>query len=130
MTSGTTGQTSTLGQQPRLLLQRLLGGSPHLAQVWFHAAVLDKYRQAAGYKVIRTASVGRVRGPQWTLDFGIAGESDSLIHVSAGEIAGRLPEPEQGHWAEHGVGPPASHNYVLMQVTRGACIDDGDVRPW
>jgi hypothetical protein len=23
-----------------------------------------------------------------------------------------------------------SANYVLMQMTRGACIDDGDVRAW
>lgn len=130
MTTGTAGQTTTLGQQSRLLLQRLLSGSPHLAQVWFHAAVLDRYRQAAEHKVIRTASVGRVRGPQWTLDFGIAGDADTLIHVSAGEIAARLPETEREHWAEHGVALPASQNYVLMQVTRGACIDDGDVRPW
>ncbi len=121
--------TST-GRQPRLLLQRLLGGAPHLSQVWFHSAVLEKYRQAVGYNVIRTDTVGRLRGPQWTLDFGIADAGEVLIHVSAGEIAGRLPESEREHWAAHGASLPVSDNYVLMQITRGACVEDGDVRPW
>jgi hypothetical protein len=119
-----------VGEQPALLLKRLLAGAPQLAQVWFRASVLDRYRGATGYRVIRTSTVGRVRGSQWLLDFGIAGEADDLIHVSAGELSGRLPESEQAHWGAHAYGPPVSANYVLMQITRGACVDDGDVRAW
>jgi len=118
------------GGQGELLLRRILAGTPQLAQIWFRADVLDRYREDRTYRVIRTDSVGRVRGGQWLLDFGIAGDGDGLIHVSAGELAGRLPPAEQAHWAAHVAVPPVSGNYVLMQLTRGACIDDGDVRRW
>jgi hypothetical protein len=113
-----------------VLQRRALAGAPALAQVWFRAEVLDRYRGQAGYRVIRTDTVGRVRGAQWLLDFGIAGEGDRLIHASAGDLAERLPESERAHWAAHATGLPLSANYVLMQMTRGACIDDGDVRAW
>ena len=80
--------------------------------------------------MIRTNSLGRLRGPQWLVDLGIAGDGDSLIHLSAADAAERIPEPEREHWAAHGLGLPASGHYLMMQLTRGACIDDGDVRPW
>ena len=112
-----------------LLCRRLLGGTPALAQVWFLARVLDKYRGVAGYKLVRTDTVGRLRGPQWTLDFGIAGEGDSLIHCSAADVE-RIPQTEHEHWAACATGLPLSANYTLMQLTRGACIDDGEVRAW
>lgn len=124
--AGTRGGTPpTIG----LLWRRVLGGRPELVQVWFEARVLDKYRGAAGYKVIRTNTVGRVRGAQWLLDFGIAGESDSLIHVSSADLI-RIPESERAHWAGHARALPLSSNYVAMQLTRGSCIDDGDTRTW
>jgi hypothetical protein len=110
--------------------RRILSGTPALAQVWFRAAVLEKYRGLAGYTLIRTNTVGRLRGPQWLLDFGIAGEGDRLIHVSAADAAERIPAAEREHWAGHATGPAASANYLSMQLTRGACVDDGDVRPW
>ena len=122
--------TAEAGQPQTVLFRRLLGGAAELAQVWFHSAVLDKYRGMAGYKVIRTNTVGRLRGPQWTLDFGIGGEGDSLIHLSAGDAAARLPAGEREHWAAHAAALPMSANYVTMQLTRGACVDDGDVREW
>src|SRR5262245_20875392 len=118
------------GGPGELLLRRILAGTPQLAQVWFRADVLDRYREDRTYRVIRTDTVGRVRGPQWLLDFGIAGDGDGLIHVSAGDLSVNLPPSEQAHWGAHAAGPPLSRNYVLMQLTRGACIDDGDVRRW
>lgn len=125
MTSVGAGTPPTVG----VLWRRVLAGSAELAQVWFEAAVLETYRTAPGHKIIRTNSVGRVRGPQWTLDFGIAGDDEGLIHVGAGDLD-RIPEAERAHWAAHARSLPLSANFVAMQLTRGACIDDGDVRPW
>jgi hypothetical protein len=116
--------------QAQLLLRRVLGGAPQLAQLWFRAEVLDRYRSLSGYRVIRTNTVGRVRGPQWLVDFGIAGAGDALIHASAGDLAASLPEAERAHWAPYLETLPTSANYLMMQATRGACIDDGDVRAW
>ena len=110
-----------------LLTRRVLGGAGQLAQLWFDAAVLDKYR-AAGGRVLRTSSMGRVKLPAWSLDFGIA--SDALIHLSVGEAQTRLPEGEREHWAAHAVTPVVSANYVTVQVTHGTCVDDGDLRDW
>jgi hypothetical protein len=107
----------------------VLSGQHDLAQLWFRSEVLDKYLGADGYKTVRTNSVGRVRGPQWMVDFGIAGEGDDLVHLSVREAA-RIPETERAHWSAHAAGMPVSANYVTMQLTRGACIDDGDVRAW
>jgi hypothetical protein len=115
--------------QHTLLVKRVVGGAPGLAQVWFQADVLDKYRGASAYKIIRTDTVGRLRGPEWTLDFGIAG-GDSLLHLSAKDASERIPAAERDHWAHHAVALPASANFLTMQLTRGACIDDGDVRRW
>src|SRR5439155_9737380 len=112
------------------LYRRVLQGATGLAQLWFDAAVLDKYRRSEAYKIVRTNTVGRVRGPQWTLDFGIAGHDDSLVHLSAADAASRIPEGEREHWATYAALLPASAHSLLMQITRGACVDDGDVRPW
>jgi hypothetical protein len=115
--------------QLALVQRRVLAGNTGLAQVWFRSAVLERYRHLPGYKIVRTNTVGRLRGPQWTADFGIAGDGDSLIHLSA-EAASAIPEAEREHWAQHATGLPVSASYLTMQLTRGACIDDGDVRPW
>ena len=110
-----------------LLTTRLLGGASQLAQVWFDAAVLERYR-AAGGRVMRTNSMGRVKLPAWSLDFGIA--ENALIHVSLGDAQARIPEGERAHWAAHAVTPALSANYVSVQVTHGTCIDDGELRDW
>lgn len=116
------------------LVTRALGGFPGLAQVWFDAAVLDRYRGLPGYAIQRTDTVGRVRCGTWRLDFGIAGAgadgSAAVIHASIGDLAERVPEPERAHWAAHALLPAASTNFLMMQATRGACIDDGDTRDW
>ena len=111
----------------RLVTLRVLGGAFQLAQLWFDAAVLEKYR-AAGARVMRTRTMGRLKLPAWTLDFGIAAQT--LIHVSTGEAQARIPAAERDHWAAHAVTPALSANYVTVQVTHGTCVDDGDLTDW
>jgi hypothetical protein len=118
-----TGRSGAAG----LVTRRVLGGAAQLAQLWFDAAVLQKYRESGG-RVLRTSSMGRVKLAAWSLDFGIA--SDALIHVSAGEAQARIPAGEREHWAAHAVTPALSLNYVTVQVTHGTCVDDGDLRDW
>ena len=110
-----------------LLTRRVLGGAGQLAQLWFDAAVLERYR-TSGARVLRTNTMGRVKLPAWSLDFGIA--SETLIHVSTGEAQTRIPAGEREHWASHAVTPALSPNYVTVQVTHGTCVDDGELRNW
>ncbi|MBI4497388.1 MAG: hypothetical protein HY689_05765 [Chloroflexi bacterium] len=111
----------------RRALQR---GEHGLAQVWFDAAVLDKYRGAPAFAVIRTDTIGRLsRQRVWSLDFGIAA-GDALIHASLQDLLQRLPEDEREHWARHVVTPPVSGNFLRTQLAPGSCIDDGELRPW
>ncbi len=115
--------------QRMALYLRVLGGDLGAAQVWFDQSVLDRYRSQAGWKVIRTNTVGRVRAPAgWSLDFGIA-DGDRLIHAAA-DLAQRLPADERRHWAQHLETPPVSTSFLTMRLGAGACIDDGDVRDW
>ena len=112
-----------------LLTTRLLGGASHLAQLWFDAAVLDRYRgQRPNARIMRTETMGRLKLSAWSLDFGIADET--LIHVSVGEAQARIPPDDRAHWAAHAVTPAVSVNYVSVQVTHGTCVDDGDLRDW
>src|SRR5919199_3169092 len=112
--------TSGAAAQQTMLYRRILGGATGLAQLWFDATVLDKYRAQPGYKIVRTNTVGRLRGPQWTLDFGIAGQGDRLIHLSVADATSRIPASEREHWAAHAAALPVSTNSLLMQLTRGA----------
>ncbi len=85
--------------------------------------------------MLRTDTLGRVKVAGWSLDFGIActpGDTTAgaLIHVSLGEAQARIPEAERQHWAAHAVTLPASANYLTLQLSRGTCIDDGELRPW
>lgn len=116
--------------QLALLYSRVLAGDTGLAQVWFHEAVLDKYRSQPGFRVIRTNSAGRVRTQGgWNLDFGIS-DDDRLIHASAADLAQRLPPAERRHWLSHVVTPPSSGTFLVMRLGAGHCMDDGDVREW
>jgi hypothetical protein len=137
--------TAASRARKRLAL-RALGGFPGVAQVWFDAAVLDRYRHVQSFSIKRTDTVGRVRGASWRLDFGIGlpgketafqrpspdaqGEGGAVIHASIGDLVTQLPEAEREHWASYVVMPGASTNFLLMQATKGACIDDGDTRDW
>jgi hypothetical protein len=117
--------------QRAVLYLKILGGDLGAAQIWFDQRVLDRYRDQAGARVIRTDTAGRVRSPAgWTLDFGIA-DDDRLIHASLADLAQRLPPPERQHWIAHLVTPPVSQTFLTMRLGGGAsCIDDGEVRGW
>jgi hypothetical protein len=113
-----------------MLYRRVLGGDAGLAQVWFGANVLDHYRSQSGFRVLRTNSAGRLRSPAgWTLDFGIAAD-DRLIHVSAADLAQRLPPADKQHWLGHVAALPVSGTFLVMRLGAGHCMDDGDVRDW
>jgi hypothetical protein len=116
--------------QVGMLYRRVLGGDAGLAQVWFTSNVLDKYRSTSGFRVLRTNSAGRLRAPGgWTLDFGIAAD-DRLIHVSAADLAQRLPAGDKAHWLAHVATLPVSGTFLVMRLGAGHCMDDGDVRDW
>jgi hypothetical protein len=116
--------------QARALFLRVLGGDLGAVHQWFDSAVLDQYRGLAGWRVLRTNSVGRVQSPEgWSLDFGIA-EGDALLHASLTDLVHRLPAAQREHWAHHLVTPPASRNFLTMRLVPGSCIDDGDLRAW
>ena len=111
----------------RALTQR----DPALLQVAFDATVLDRYRGNAAYSIIRTDTVGRVKKQgAWTLDFGIAPGEES-IHTAWSAIAQALPDDELPHWASHAsAGLAVSEMFLKMQLSPGACHDDGEVRTW
>ncbi|MSQ43374.1 MAG: hypothetical protein EXR45_04085 [Chloroflexi bacterium] len=127
--------TALMSRARTRMLQRVASGEPGLVQIWFRASVLDRYRGLPGCQLVRTNTVGRVRGADWRLDFGISGEvpgqaSQVLVHICARDLGERIPEAERTHWISHAVALPASVNFLVMQSTRGACIDDGDLRSW
>jgi hypothetical protein len=127
--SGISERQSAEPQAVALYL-RVLGGDLGAAHLWFDEHVLDRYREQAGWRVMRTNTVGRVRSPEgWSLDFGIAG-GDTLLHTSVTELAQRLPAAERQHWVQHVVVPAASRNFLTMRLVPGSCIDDGDLRNW
>ncbi len=103
---------------------------PALVQVSFDAAVLDKYRGATGYSLIRTDTVGRLkREGGWTIDVGIGAE-ERTVHACLHDLLHALPEEEREHWAQHVVALPMSHHFLQMRLVAGSCIDDGEVRTW
>lgn len=115
----------------RLLYRRAFASQDTLpAQLTFDIGVLDKYRGAAGYSLIRTDTVGRLkREGGWSIDVGI-GEAGSTVHAAIGDIIRRLPDAEREHWAQHAVSLPMSKMYLQMRLQPGSCFDDGEVRPW
>ncbi len=103
---------------------------PALVQVSFDIAVLDKYRAAAGYQLMRSNTVGRLkREGGWSIDVGI-GEEGYSIHACLHDLMNALPEQERDHWAQHVTSLPLSQRFLQMRLSPGSCIDDGDARPW
>ena len=103
-------------------------GAPELAQITFDVAVLDAYLDKKDVSVTRTRTAGRVKGPIWNVDFGIAPD-EKTIHVTLGQLIQKLPEREREQWLAHVAGDRFSENYLKMQGSH-ACIDDGDLRGW
>ena len=114
----------------RVALRRtLLATEPAQVTLHFAVAVLDRYRGAGGFSIIRTDTVGRVRKQGgWSLDFGISPDED-MIHVTFGQII-TLPEGEREHFAAHACLLPASKMFLQMRMTPGSCFDDGELREW
>jgi hypothetical protein len=107
----------------------LAAGDAGKLPLHFEAAVLDRYRGAAGFSLIRTNSVGRVKKEGgWALDFGIAPD-ESLVHVCFADLMA-LPDEERAHWSEFATALPSSRMFLQMRLAPGACYDDGEVRPW
>jgi hypothetical protein len=114
----------------RVALRRgLASEDPSLIELHFDVAVLDRYREGAGFSIIRTDTVGRVRKQGgWSLDFGISPDED-MVHVTFGQLL-TLPDAEREHFAGHARLLPASRVFLQMRMAAGACIDDGEVRSW
>ena len=115
----------------RALVERAVArGEYGLLPLRFRASVLDRYRERADARLLRTRSVGRiaiVRG--WSIDAGIAPGGEE-IEVFASDFAERLPEAERAHWLDHLAAPPASANFARMRLGGNACIDDGEPEAW
>lgn len=105
-------------------------GTPLKLQLFFEAKVLDRYSEKADVKIIRTDTSGRVskRGV-WSLDFGISGDDDGIIHISGEGFIHRLPESERDHWISHMITLPVSQNFIKGLIRPG-CLDDGPIREW
>ena len=114
----------------RLYARAFASQEPAQVQVSFDASVLEKYRQAPEFSLVRTNTVGRIkREGGWTLDVGIA-EGEALVHASLQDLMYSLPEQEREHWARHVAALPLSQMFVQMRLTPGSCFDDGELRPW
>ncbi len=102
--------------------------APELAQVQFEVSVLDAYLEKSDVRITRTRTVGRVKAPTWSVDFGIAPD-EKTIHVTLSQLMQKLPERERETWLKHVSGDRFSDNYLKMQGSH-ACIDDGNLRGW
>ena len=111
------------------LYRRAFGSQdPALLQVTFDAAVIDRYRSAPGFELIRTDSAGRIsKQGGWSIDVGIAGDT---VHASVRDVMDALPEAERDHWAQHAVALPMSQRFLQMRLAPASCFDDGEVRAW
>jgi hypothetical protein len=114
----------------QLYTDLLQGNKPGKAQFFFLTEVLDRYVADAGYKVIRTNTSGRLsKVGGWSLDFGISGEGDQLIHTAAESFVHRVPSGEREHWLAFAVSLPVSANFIKGLIRPG-CLDDGPIRKW
>ena len=85
----------------RIAVRRaLMPGDPAALQLHFEVPC-SSATASAGFSIIRTDTVGRVRKQgSWSLDFGISPDED-MIHVAWRSSCINLPEAEREHWAAH-----------------------------
>jgi len=99
-------------------------------QLFFESDVLNKYLENDNFVIIRTDTSGRLsKKGGWSLDFGISGEQDRLIHTAVESFSQRVPKTEHEHWLAHLVNLPVSANYIKGLIRPG-CLDDGAIRKW
>jgi hypothetical protein len=107
----------------------LAAADPANLQLHFKAGVLDNYRQAPGYSIVRTNTVGRLKKEGgWVLDFGVA-PGDEQIHASIGDLM-LLPEADREHWSQHATTLLSSTMFLQMRLSPRSCFDDGELRQW
>lgn len=107
---------------------RKILSATELAQIGFNVSVLDAYLEKSDVRISRTRTVGRVKAPTWSVDFGIAPD-EKTIHVTLSQLMQKLPERERETWLAHVSADRYSENYLKMQGSH-ACIDDGNLRGW
>ena len=94
------------------------------------ARVLDRYAAHPDNRILRTDTIGRLLQPgKPTIDFGIVAD-DREIHIRFGDLLQLIPEDERDHWLDHLIAPEFSQTLLKMQLTPGACHDDGQLRDW
>ena len=94
------------------------------------ARVLDRYLERAENRILRTDTIGRLLQPgKPVIDFGIVAD-DREIHIRFADLVQLVPESERDHWLDHLIAPDLSPTLLKMQLTPGACHDDGEVREW
>ena len=124
------GQAATPGNAFRMAVRRsLANGDSRNLHLHFDVGVLERYRKADGFSLVRTDTVGRVkREGGWSLDFGITPD-EQMLHASVGDLMA-IPEAERAHWASFAVSLPVSRTFIQMRLSRGSCFEDGKVRQW
>ena len=96
----------------------------------FRAGVLERYLERPDNRILRSDTIGRLLRPgKPVLDFGIVGE-EREIHIRFADLAQIVPEDEREHWLDHLIAPQLSRTLLKMQLTPGACHDDGPLRDW
>lgn len=121
-------QTVSIAKQ--LFADVFQGEKINKVQLFFLSDVLNKFRENDGFKIIRTDTSGRLsKTGGWSLDFGISGEDDRLIHTAVESFIQRIPKAEHDHWLSFLVSLPISTNYMKGLLGPG-CLDDGPIRKW
>ena len=128
--------SSVLLLQQSVLRRALAARDPAGLHIRFRIAVIDRYRELASARLMRTRTVGRIAvAGRWTVDFGIVDGGDvapdqAEVHLPFQDLVARLPESEWAHWLEYLVQSPASAAFMQMRMTPSACIDDGETHDW
>lgn len=114
----------------QLFEQVAKGEKTEKVQLFFDAKVLDRYREDNTHRIIRTDTSGRIsRAGTWSVDFGISGEAEKLIHIPVEALVYRIPVADKEHWLHHMVTLPVSANFIKGLIRPG-CLDDGEIRTW